>query len=73
MTLFSPSNLTADIYKYSRQLFRYILDKGTGPEAPHPYFEPGSNETLQLSLFDLINREKLLRLDQAIDDIRMKF
>lgn len=72
MTLFSPSNLTAEIYKYSRQLFDASWTKAPVRKLRIRISNLVPDETLQLSLFDPVNREKLLRLDQAIDDIRMK-
>ncbi len=70
----SPTNLTVELYEAACQLFTELwsgqpvrhLGVHTGQAA-------GESGCRQLSIFDEIDYEKLIRLDYAVDDIRGRF
>lgn len=72
--LYSPTNLTVELYEAACQLFAELWNgQPVRYLGVHMGQAAGENEYRQLSFFDEIDYEKLIRLDRTMDAIRGRF
>ncbi len=72
--LYSPTNLTIEIYRAACSLFRELWNgRPIRHLGVHTGRVNGADSGRQLSLFDEIDYEKLSRMDETVDEIRKRF
>lgn len=72
--LYSPTNLTIEIYRAVCSLFRELWNgRPIRHLGVHTGRVNGADSGRQLSLFDEIDYEKLSRMDETVDEIRKRF
>ena len=72
--LYSPTNLTVELYEAACQLFAELWNgQPVRHLGVHTGQAAGENGYRQLSFFDKIDYEKLIRLDRTVDAIRGRF
>ncbi len=68
-----PTDVTDEVYKISKELFRELWDGRTHLRLMGISLSDIANEGEQISLFDGEDKENSRRLDKTVDEIRSKF
>ena len=73
VSLYSPTNVTGEIYETACQVFDQAWDKKPVRHLGIHMSHITTGSERQLSLFDTVSYEKLERFDQTVDEIRKRF